>query len=130
MSAPHEHRQGLALQQLRNLRDVSCLTAIKLSTMRGEPRWEAARAARAFSEISPGLEFVPEPGCSVSLWGQPRRKRRGGLPDFTLLLHKSVNIYAAVIVRDIDLATVNHRGIKFVEQKLDAPLLRVPKNLE
>lgn len=117
-------------QRLRNLRDVSCLAAITLPTMRGQASIDAARAARVCCEISPRLEFAPEPGCGVLLWGQPRRKRRDTHPDFTLLLHQPVKIHAAVVVRDINLATVNHRGIKFIEQKLDAPSLRVPKDLE
>jgi hypothetical protein len=35
-----------------------------------------------------------------------------------VLWHEAVKIYAAVIVRHIDVASVNHRRIKLVEQKL------------
>jgi hypothetical protein len=36
-----------------------------------------------------------------------------------------INVHAAVIVGDIDLASVNYRRIELVEQELDAPSLRL-----
>jgi hypothetical protein len=46
--------------------------------------------------------------------------------DSLRLLRQSVKIHAAVIVRHIDLASVDHWRIKLVEQKLHRKALRVP----
>ena len=43
---------------------------------------------------------------------------------------ESVEIDSAIVIRNVDLAAVNHRRVKFVKEKLDAPALRVPENLE
>jgi hypothetical protein len=42
------------------------------------------------------------------------------------LLRQAIDIYPTVVVGNIYLASVDHRRIKFVEQKLDVPSLRVP----
>src|SRR5580698_4033471 len=46
--------------------------------------------------------------------------------DSLRLLRQSVKIHAAVKVRHIDLASVDHWRIKLVEQKLHRKALRVP----
>ncbi len=40
-------------------------------------------------------------------------------------MRQTVEIHAAIIIGHIDLASVNHRRIKLVEQKLDAPPCRL-----
>src|ERR1022692_2695475 len=52
------------------------------------------------------------------------------IPIEALLLHQSVKIHSAVVIRYVDLTSINHRRIKFVEQELDTEALRVPENLE
>jgi len=45
------------------------------------------------------------------------------------LLDEPVKIHAAVVIRHVDLASVNHGWIKLVKQKRHGETLRVPKNL-
>src|ERR1700722_10113296 len=60
--------------------------------------------------------------------GIPGEATRGD--QATVLLCQAVNIHPAIVVRDVDLATVGDGRIEFVEEELDVPLLRVPEDLD
>jgi hypothetical protein len=50
--------------------------------------------------------------------------------DCLQLLDESVKIHAPIVIWYVDLTSVNHRGIKLVEQKLYSEPLGIPENLK
>src|ERR1022692_5242795 len=81
------------------------------------PPWETARASFARMDK---LKHVPRGVC----FSLPRRATD------RLSLHQPVKIYSAIVIRHIDLTSVNYRRIELIEHKRDGKLLGVPKDFE
>src|ERR1022692_1481328 len=77
------------------------------------------RARASFARMDK-LKHVPRGVC----FSLPRRATA------RLSLHQPVKIYSAIVIRHIDLTSVNYRRIELIEHKRDGKLLGVPKDFE